>query len=79
MGECRHQKHTQQALSTKSECDYLNGWINKKQKTKNKKTVKYANISPNMAKPIDILQERRRRRRQDYTQCVELHHFVAAC
>ena len=26
-GECRQQKHTQHALSTKTECDYLNGWI----------------------------------------------------
>ena len=27
MGECRQQKHTQHAPSTKTECDYLNGWI----------------------------------------------------
>ena len=26
-GECRQQKHTQHALSTKTECDYLYGWI----------------------------------------------------
>ena len=28
--ECRQQKHTQHAPSTKTECDYLNGWIKKK-------------------------------------------------
>ena len=26
---CRQQKHTQHAPSTKTECDYLNGWIKK--------------------------------------------------
>ena len=26
-GECQQQKHTQHAPSTKTECDYLNGWI----------------------------------------------------
>ena len=26
-GECRQQKHTQHAPSTKMECEYLNGWI----------------------------------------------------
>ena len=28
-GECRQQKHTQHAPFTKTECDYLNGWITK--------------------------------------------------
>ena len=28
-GECRQQKHTQHAPSTKTECDYLNGHIRK--------------------------------------------------
>ena len=27
MGECRQQKHTRHAPSTKTECDHLNGWI----------------------------------------------------
>ena len=27
MCECQQQKHAQHALSTKMECDYLNGWI----------------------------------------------------
>ena len=43
MGECRQQKHTQHAPSTKTECDYLNGWI--------KKTVTYAKISPKSGEP----------------------------
>ena len=30
MGECRQQKHTQHAPSTKTECDYFNGWIKKR-------------------------------------------------
>ena len=43
MGECQQQKHTRHALSTKTECDYLNGWI--------KKTVTYAKISPKSGEP----------------------------
>ena len=38
MGECGQQKHIQHALSTKTECDYLYGWI--------KRRVTYAKISP---------------------------------
>ena len=45
-GECRQQKHTQHAPSTKTECDYLNGWIKKK-----KKRVTYAKISPKSGEP----------------------------
>ena len=43
MGECRQQKHTKHAPSTKMECDYLNGWI--------KKPVMYAKISPKSGEP----------------------------
>ena len=43
-GECRQQKHTQHAPSTKTECDYLTGWIKKK-------TVTYAKISPKKGEP----------------------------
>ena len=32
-GECRQQKHSQHAPSTKTECDYLNGWIKKRSHT----------------------------------------------
>ena len=31
--ECRQQQHTQQAPSTKTECDYLYGWIKKRSHT----------------------------------------------
>ena len=46
-GGCQQQKHTQHALSTKTECDYLNGWIKKT----HKKTVTYQKISPKMVNP----------------------------
>ena len=45
-GECRQQKHTQHAPPTKTEYDYLYGWINK--------TVTYAKISPKMVNVRDI-------------------------
>ena len=63
-GERRQQKHTQHAPSTKTECDYLYGWIKKKNKNKKQKTnktktkkkpVTYAKIiSPKMVNPKDI-------------------------
>ena len=40
-------------LSTKTECEYLNGWI--------KKMVRYTKISPEMVNPRDLVGERRRR------------------
>ena len=52
-GECRQQKHTHHAPSTKMECGYLNGWIKK---------VTYSKISPKMLNPRDIAGEHRRRR-----------------
>ena len=45
LGEYRQPKHTQHALSMKTECDYLYGWI--------KKTVTYAEMSPKMVNPRD--------------------------
>ena len=48
MSECLQQKYTQRAPSTKTECDYLYGGIEKK-----KKKVTYAKISPKMLKPRD--------------------------
>ena len=48
------------ASSTKTDCDYLNGWIKKKKK----KRVTYAEISPKMVHPRDMAGERRRRRRR---------------
>ena len=47
-----NKKHTQHAPSTKTECDYLNGWI--------KKTVTYAKISPRVVNPRDIAGERKK-------------------
>ena len=47
MDECQKQKHTQHVLSTKMDCDYLNGWREKKMAT-------YAKISPKMVNPRDI-------------------------
>ena len=46
MGECWQQKHTQHAPSTKTECDYLYGWIEKQSH--------YAKISPKMVNPRDL-------------------------
>ena len=49
-GDCRQQKHTQHAPSTKTEHDYFNDWI--------KKTV------AQMVNPRDVTGEQRRRRRR---------------
>ena len=49
-GECRQQKHTQQAPSTKTECDYLNGWIKKRSHTQKS--------HPKVVNPRDIAGER---------------------
>ena len=57
-GELWQRKHTQHAPSTKTKCDYLNGWIKK-----------WSHICKNltkMVKPRDIAGERRRRR-NDWT------------
>ena len=51
MGECRQQKHTQHAPSTKMECDYLNGWIKKWSHTQKS--------HPKMVNPRDIAGERK--------------------
>ena len=44
MGECQQQKHTQRAPSTKTECDYLYGWI----------MVTYAKFSPKLVNLRDL-------------------------
>ena len=56
-GECRQQKHTQHAPSTKTECDYLNGWIKKRSHTQKS--------HPKMVNPRDIAVERRRREEEE--------------
>ena len=48
MTECRQQKHTQHVPSTKTECDYLYGWIEKK------KTITHEKISTKMVNPRDL-------------------------
>ena len=52
-GECRQQKHTQHAPSTKTECDYLNGWIKKRSHTQKS--------HPKMVNPRDIAGEHRKK------------------
>ena len=52
MGECRQQKHTQHAPSTKTECDYLNGWIKKRSHTQKS--------HPKVVNPRDIAGERKK-------------------
>ena len=49
-GECRQQKHTQHPPSTKTECDYLNGWIKKQSHTQKS--------HPKVVNPRDIPGER---------------------
>ena len=48
-GECRQQKHTQHAPPTKTECDYLNGWIKKRSHTQKS--------HPKVVNPRDIAGE----------------------
>ena len=52
-GECRQQKHTQHAPSTKTECDYLNGWIKKRSHTQKS--------HPKVVNPRDIAGERKKK------------------
>ena len=58
-GECQQQKQTQNAPSTKTECDYLNGWIKKRPPPP---PPPYAKSYPKMVNPRDIAGEHRRRR-----------------
>ena len=58
MGECRQPKHTQHAPSTKTECDYHNGWVYKQTNKQKKKPVTYSKISPKLVNPRDIAGER---------------------
>ena len=46
-----HKKHTQHAPSTKTECDYLNGWIKKRSHTQKS--------HPQVVSPRDLAGERR--------------------
>ena len=55
-GECRQQKHNQHALSTKTECDYLNGWIKKRSHTQKS--------HPKVMNPRDIAGERKKKKKK---------------
>ena len=56
MGECRQQKHTQHAPSTKMECDYLNGWIKKRSHSQES--------HPKVVNPRDIAGERKKKQQK---------------
>ena len=55
-GECRQQKHTQHAPSTKTECDYLNGWIKKRSHTQKS--------HPKVVNPRYIAGERKKKKKK---------------
>ena len=65
MGECRQQKHTQHAPSLKTECDYLNGWIEKWSHTQKS--------HPKVVNSRDIAGERTKKKKKKYTWC----HFMS--
>ena len=56
MGECQQQKHTQHAPSTKTECDYHNGWIIKRSHTQKS--------HPKVVNPRDIAGERKKKKKK---------------
>ena len=66
-------KHTQHAPSTKTECDYLNGWIKKRSHT-----VTYAKISPRVVNPRDIAGEREKKNKKQklLSLCSSLQHYA---
>ena len=54
--ECRQQKHTQHAPSTKTECDLIHGWIKKKRKEKkNNNKQKRSNTQKSHQKDAQVL------------------------
>ena len=75
MGECRQQKRTQHAPSTKMECDYLNGWT--------KKTVTYAKISPKSGEPqryswgTHKKKKKKKKKRWEYNQGLVFAHMLS--
>ena len=60
MGECRQQQHTQHAPSTKTKCDYLNGWSEKNSHIRK-------NLTQN-GEPQKLSWEHRKRRRRSPVQ-----------
>ena len=66
-GEWRQQKHTQHAPSTKTECDYLNGWIKKK------KQLSHTQKShPKVVNPRDIAVERKKNKKKTNSSWLEV-------
>ena len=55
-----NKKHTQHALSTKTECDYLNGWIKKRSHTQKS--------HPKVVNPRDIAGERQKKNKNKTKQ-----------
>ena len=51
-----NKKHTQHAPSTKTECDYLNGWIKKRSHTQKS--------HPKVVNPRDIAGERKKKKKR---------------
>ena len=51
-----NKKHTQHAPSTKTECDYLNGWIKKRSHTQKS--------HPKVVNPRDIAGERQKKKKK---------------
>ena len=51
----KKKKHTQHAPSTKTECDYLNGWIKKRSHTQKS--------HPKVVNPRDIAGERKKKKK----------------
>ena len=72
MGECRQQKHTQHAPSTKTECDYLSGWIKKRSHTQKS--------HPKVVNPRDIAGERKKKKKKKKSRCcMDLAVRAAVC
>ena len=57
-GDCWQQRHTQHAPSTKTECDYLNGWIKKRSHTQKS--------HPKVVNPRDIAGERKKNKKNNH-------------
>ena len=55
-----NKKHTQHAASTKTECDYLNGWIKKRSHTQKS--------HPKVVNPRDIAGERKKKKKKKDTR-----------
>ena len=68
-----NKKHTQHAPSTKTECDYLNGWIKKRSHTQKS--------HPKVVNPRDIAGERKKKKKKKkvLTMKYGIFFFFAVC